>query len=70
MIVGGVILCSLGVLTLAVSLLTFVTTYETWTTDSPLDMTLSFLLVAYGLAMMIMSCIAIFVGISLISGTL
>lgn len=69
MIVGGVTLCSLGVLTLTVSLLTFVTTYETWNTDSPLDMTLSFLLVAYGLAMMIMSCIAIFVGVSLIAGT-
>lgn len=69
MIVGGVVLCSLGVLALTESLLMFVIAYEAWTTGSLLDMTFSFLFGACGLAMITMSCIAIFVGVSLIAGT-
>jgi hypothetical protein len=69
MIVGGVTLCSLGVLALAVSLLMFVTAYKTWTPGSLLDMAFPFLFGAYGLATMTISCIAIFVGVSLIAGT-
>jgi len=69
MIVGGVVLCSLGVLALTASLLMFVIAYETWTPGSLLDMTFSFLFGACGLVMIAMSCIAIFVGISLIAGT-
>lgn len=69
MIVGGVVLCSLGVLALTVSLLMFVIAYEAWTPGSLLDMAFSFLFGACGLAMITMSCIAIFVGVSLISGT-
>lgn len=69
MIVGGVALCSLGVLALTVSLLLFIFAYETWTPGSLLDMTFSFLFDACGLAMVTMSCIAIFVGVSLIAGT-
>ena len=47
----------------------FVIAYEAWTPGSLLDMTFSFLFGACGLAMITMSCIAIFVGVSLIAGT-
>lgn len=69
MIVGGVVLCSLGVLALTASLLMFVIAYEAWTPGSLLDMAFSFLFGACGVAMMTMSCIAVFVGVSLIAGT-
>lgn len=69
MIVGGVVLCSLGVLALTESLLMFVIAYEAWTPGSLLDMAFSFLFGACGVAMITMSCIAIFVGVSLIAGT-
>ena len=69
MIVGGVVLCSLGVLALTASLLMFVIAYEAWTPGSLLDMAFSFLFGACGVAMMTMSFIAVFVGVSLIAGT-
>lgn len=69
MIVGVVVLCSLGVLALTASLLMFAIAYEAWTLGSLLDMAFSLLFGACGVAMMTMSCIAVFVGVSLIAGT-
>ena len=55
MIVGGVVLCSLGVLALTASLLMFVIAYEARTPGSLLDMAFSFLFGACWVAMMTMS---------------